>query len=104
LDLSPAEENDPARYLGLRLQGIARPQGASNAEVLAACQDTKTNRARGLHLEQKLDFMKARMEDGVLRYFVGPAGSRPGLADAVPFVSRPEDYLDNSPKAEVTGK
>jgi hypothetical protein len=73
---------------GLAIAMYCRPEGASNAEVLAACHDKKTNRARALHLERKLDFMKASMPDGTLRYFIGPAGSRPGPADAKPFVSR----------------
>ena len=64
-----------------------RPEGASNAEVLAACRDKKTNRARALHLERKLDFMKARMYDGTLRYFIGAAGGVPGPVEAEPFVS-----------------
>src|SRR4051812_4525273 len=42
-------------------------------------------------LERKLDFMKLSLKDGTLRYFIGPAGSRPGPADAKPFVSRPDE-------------
>jgi hypothetical protein len=79
----------PGEVSGLAIAMYCRPEGASNAEVLAACHDKKTNRARQLHLEGKLDFMKARMEDGILRYFVGPVGSHPGPTDAKPFVCRP---------------
>lgn len=77
----------PGEVSGLAIAMYCRPEGASNAEVLAACHDKKTNRARALHLERKLDFMKASMPDGTLRYFIGPAGSRPGPADAKPFIS-----------------
>ena len=81
----------PGEVSGLAIAMYCRPEGASNAEVLAACRDKKTNRARALHLERKLDFMKAFLKDGTLRYFIGPAGSRPGPADAKPFVSRPDE-------------
>ena len=83
----------PGEVSGLAIAMYCRPEGASNAEVLAACRDKKTNRARALHLEQRLDFMKASMEDGTLRYFIGAVGTRPGPADAKPFVTRPEDSL-----------
>jgi Protein of unknown function DUF262/HNH endonuclease len=72
---------------GLAIVMYCRPEGASNAEVLAACRDTKTNRARGLHVERKMDFVKAKVH-GTLRYFIGPVGSRPGPANAEPFVAR----------------
>jgi hypothetical protein len=65
-----------------------RPDGASNTEVRAATGDTWTNKARKLHLEGKLDFMKAKMPDGALRYFIGSPESRPGPANAVEFVPR----------------
>jgi len=77
----------PGEVSGLAIAMYCRPGGASNAEVLAACHDKKTNRAKTLHLERKIDFMKAWMDDGTLRYFIGPAGSRPGPAEAEPFVT-----------------
>src|SRR5262249_12214456 len=67
----------PGEVSGLAIAMYCRPEGASNAEVLAACRDEKTNRARALHLKRKLDFMKAWMEDGTLRYFVGPGREPP---------------------------
>lgn len=76
----------PGEVSGLAIAMYCRPTGASNAEILAACRDKKTNRARGLHVEGKLDFMKAKV-DGTLRYFIGPVASRPGPADAEPFVA-----------------
>ncbi len=76
----------PGEVSGLAIVMYCRSEGASNAEVLAACRDKKTNRAKTLHLKRKLDFMKARTVDGTLRYYVGPAGSRPGPVDAEPFV------------------
>ena len=81
----------PGEVSGLAIAMYCRPEGASKAEVLAACHDKKTNRARALHLERKLDFMKAWMPDGTLRYFIGLAGSRPGPVDAKPFVNLLED-------------
>jgi hypothetical protein len=84
----------PGEVSGLAIAMYCRPEGASNAEVLAACRDKKTNRARALHLGHKLDFMKASMEDGTLRYFIGPVGTRPGPDGAKPFVTRPEDRLE----------
>jgi hypothetical protein len=84
----------PGEVSGLAIAMYCRAEGASNAEVLAACRDTKTNRARALHQEQKLDFMKASMQDGTLRYFIGPVGTRPGPVDAKPFVARPEGRLE----------
>ena len=78
----------PGEVSGLAIAMYCRPEGASNTEVLAACHDKKTNRARTLHLERKLDFVKAKV-DGTLRYFIGPVGSRPGPPDAEPFVARP---------------
>jgi Protein of unknown function DUF262/HNH endonuclease len=77
----------PGEVSGLAIAMYCRPMGASNAEVLAACRDKKTNRARALHVKRKFDFMKAWMDDGTLRYFIGPIGSRPGPAEAVPFVT-----------------
>ena len=78
----------PGEVSGLAIAMYCRPEGASNAEVRSATGDTKTNRARALHLEGNLDFMKAKMRDGTLRYFVGLPGSRPGPPDAVEFVPR----------------
>ena len=95
----------PGEVSGLAIAMYCRPAGASNAEVLAACRDKKTNRARALHLERKLDFMKASMEDGTLRYFIGPVGTRPGPVNAKPFVTRPEDRLEtheNGSRANMT--
>jgi hypothetical protein len=77
----------PGEVSGLAIAMYCRLGGASNAEVLAACRDKKTNRARALHLARKLDFVKAWMNDGTLRYFIGPAGSRPGPPAAEPFVT-----------------
>ena len=82
----------PGEVSGLAIVMYCRPDGASNEEVLAACRDKKINRARALHLKRKLDFMKARMNDGTLPYFIGPVGTRPGPAGAEPFVVRPQDY------------
>ena len=71
----------------------SRPAGASNTEVRAATGDTWTNKARKLHLEGKLDFMKAKIPGEALRYFIGLPCSRPGPANADEFVHR-------SPKRE----
>jgi hypothetical protein len=49
----------PGEVSGLAVAMYCCPEGASNAEVLAACRDKRTNRARALHLKRKLDFMKA---------------------------------------------
>src|SRR5258708_3142830 len=87
----------PGEVSGLAIAIYCRPEGASNTEVLAACHDKKTNRARTLHLERKLDFVKAKV-DGTLRYFIGPVGSRPGPPDAEPFVARPNHQ---SPEIET---
>lgn len=75
----------PGEVSGLAIAMYCRPDGASNAEVLAACRDKKTNRARTLHLEGKMVFMKASI-DGTLRYFADPVGTRPGPANAAPFI------------------
>ena len=93
----------PGEVSGLAIAMYCRPEGASNAEVLAACRDKKTNRARMLHVERKLDFTKAWTDDGILRYFIGPAGSRPGPAEAEPFVAegnydRDGETMDEIPK------
>ena len=74
---------------------------------MAACRDKKTNRARGLHVERKLNFVKAKVE-GTLRYFIGPVGTQPGPANAEPFVARsnhqpPEvETLDGNHKIMTT--
>jgi hypothetical protein len=70
--------DERSRRPDLAIIMYCRLDGASNVEVRAATEDTWTNKARKLHLEGKLDFMKAKMPDGALRYFVGPPGSRPG--------------------------
>jgi hypothetical protein len=90
----------PGEISGLAIAMYCRPEGASNAEVLAACRDKKTNRARELHVARKLDFVKAKV-DGTLRYFIGPVGSRPGPAVAEPFVIRSNPQ---SPEAETPDK
>jgi hypothetical protein len=90
----------PSEISGLAIAMYCRPKGASNAEVLAACRDKKTNRARGLHVERKLDFLKAKV-DRTLRYFIGPVGSRPGPADAEPFVALSDHQ---SPEMETPTK
>ena len=86
----------PGEVSGLAIAMYCRPEGASNAEVLAACRDKKTNRARALHVERKLDFMKAWMDDGTLRYFIGPAGSHSGPAEAEPFVTEASSFDGDS--------
>jgi hypothetical protein len=97
----------PGEVSGLAIAMYCRPEGASNTEVLAACRDKKTNRARGLHIERKLDFVKAKV-DGTLRYFIGPVGTRPGPANAESFVARsnhrsPEvETLDGNHKIMTT--
>ena len=80
--------DERSRRPDLAIIMYCRPGGASNAETRAATGDTWTNKARKLHLEGKLDFMKAKMPDGALRYFIGAPESRPGPENAVEFVSR----------------
>jgi hypothetical protein len=80
--------DEPSRRPDLAIIMYCRSEGASNAEVRSATGDTWTNKARKLHLNGRLDFMKARMPDGALRYFVGPQGSRRGPANAVEFAPR----------------
>jgi 5-methylcytosine-specific restriction endonuclease McrBC GTP-binding regulatory subunit McrB len=72
---------------GLAIVMYCRPDGATNKEVTTVCGQSKTNRARDLHLDGKLDFMKANMPNGT-RYFVGRVGSRPGPPNAVEFTAR----------------
>ena len=84
--LGAFKERPTRPYLAILM--YCRPEGASDAEVRSATGDTWTNRARGLHLDGTLDFMKAKMPDGALRYFIGLPGSRPGPANAVEFVPR----------------
>jgi hypothetical protein len=62
----------PSRRPDLAIIMYCRAGGASNVEIRAATGDTWTNKARKLHLEGRLDFMKAKMPDGALRYFIGP--------------------------------
>ena len=77
----------PGEVSGLAIVMYCRRYGATNEEVTAACGQSKTNRAKDMHLQRRLDFMRAtRSEDGKTVYFVGPPGSRPGGPNAVPFV------------------
>ena len=54
-----------------------RPEGASNAQVHMATGRQMAAKAKKLHVNGKLDFMKAEMTDGAVWYFVGPPGSSP---------------------------
>src|SRR5260370_18872040 len=76
----------PREVSGLAIVMYCRPYGATNEEVTAACGQSKTNRAKDMHLQRRLDFMKATRSDGKTVYFAGPPGSRPGGPNAVPFV------------------
>jgi hypothetical protein len=81
-----------------------RIEGASNAEVRSATGDTWTNKARKLHLDGKLDFMKAKMPGGELRYFIGPPGSHPGPLNAQPFVTRSGGHSEPLNRSTCTSK
>jgi hypothetical protein len=50
--------------------------------------DRWLQKAKKLHVNGKLDFMKAEMTDGAVWYFVGPPGSRPGPPTAVEYAPR----------------
>jgi hypothetical protein len=76
----------PGEVSGLAIVMYCRAYGATNEEVTVACGQSKTNRAKDMHLQRRLDFMKATRSDGKMVYFVGPPGSRPGGPNAVPFV------------------
>src|SRR5262249_15994919 len=95
----------PGEVSGLAIARYCPAPGRIQRRSLGSVSGHENEPREGAAFRTKiLDLRKGRMEGGVWGYFVGRAGSRRGLADAVPFVSRPEDYLDNSPKAEVTGK
>jgi len=80
--------DERSRRPDLAIIMYCRPEGASNVEVRSATGDTWTQKAKKLHLQRKLDFMKAKMPDGALRYFIGLPDSRPGPPNAVEFVPR----------------
>jgi hypothetical protein len=47
----------PGEVSGLAIVMYCRPYGATNEEVTAACGQSKTNRAKDMHLQRRLDFM-----------------------------------------------
>src|SRR5262249_29700067 len=94
--------DERSRRPDLGIVMYCRPEGASNVEVRSATGDTWTNKARRLHLDGILDFMKAKMPDGALRYFIGLPGSRPGPPDAVEFVPRRPAGADPNPIPDPT--
>jgi hypothetical protein len=68
--------DERSRRPDLAIIMYCRPEGASNVEVRSATEHTWTQKAKKLHLQRKLDFMKAKMPDGALRYFIGLPDSR----------------------------
>jgi hypothetical protein len=59
-----------------------RPSGASRQEVIAACGGPQHSRAQEWQRAGKIDYTKARRQDGTTAYFIGTPGSRPGGPNA----------------------
>jgi hypothetical protein len=80
---------EPGEISGLAITMYCRPDGATNKQVTAVCGQSKTNRAKELQNNGKLDFYNGYRPDGSLAHYVGPRGSRPGPPGAVPFPGKP---------------
>jgi len=80
---------EPGEVSGLAITMYCRPGGATNKEVTAVCGQSKTNRAKELQTNGKLDFYNGYRPDGSLAHYVGLRGSRPGPQGAVPFPGKP---------------
>jgi 5-methylcytosine-specific restriction enzyme B len=63
---------------GLAWAMFCRPDGASRAEIIAACGGPHFNAARNAQRAGKLDFMTGITKDRGRVYYVGPPGSHPG--------------------------
>jgi hypothetical protein len=83
----------PGAKVGLAWVMFCRPQGASRAEIIAACGAPQFNRARDTQRAGRLDFMIGSRSDGRSAYFLGPPGSHPGGPSAVP-AGKPESFSE----------